>query len=174
MNIIPTQIIDLQSRYAGLEKDQIPIVFFKCDTNLIELFKNSCFLLSYILNKDTIVILKYDTHTFPTVHTFYNHIINLMDIDSINAFSYWFSDSNSEMETYHIIHNSTFAELIVFYDDIALDMGVDSIEFNINGISVTPLNFPIKEVDNVTCIYNYITSYIAEKELEIAFVQLGC
>lgn len=153
-------IVSCHQRYAELQKDVSSIVFYKCTEQLKELFRKSCFLSSYIIQNDLIIIFHYDLHTFPTPSSFYNYIINAIAPAVVNSFSYSFCDTEHQTETYTILHNSSHAELIVYYDDLAINMGSDAVEFNIDGVHVYPKDFPINTLHNMSIIFKYIINYI--------------
>ena len=164
-------IANIHKRYSETQIEHNVIIFYNCSLELLEFFRKSYFLTSYIITDNMVIILKYDLITFPKIDYFYNYIINSVSHSLINSFSYYFSDSVDELETFHIVHNNTFAELIIYYDDLALDMGIDSIEFNIDGMYTALTNFPLDSIGDthIKTIFKFITDFIDDRDLNMAF-----
>lgn len=157
-------IIEIHRRYTEYNVDNMAIVFYNCDANLLKFFRHSGFLTSYIIHNDMVIVFKYDINTFPKVEMFYYFIINSAENSKVNSYCYTFTDSSAGTETYHVIRNGKFMELIIFYDDLAVDMGIDSIEFNINGVYINPINFPLNSIEHIGVIYKYMVNFIDDIE----------
>ena len=133
------------------------IVFYNCCNALINLFANCNFLLSYVTEGNNIIIYNYDKSQFPTAYLFYFNIINETSPYYNNSFSYKFENN---IETYYILHMNSYAELLIYHDDLESGLGYNSIEFNVNGISAQIPSENIMEFNGPYVIYQYIINRI--------------
>jgi hypothetical protein len=138
------------------------IVFYNCSPKLQNLFSNCDFLVSYITNNKHMVIYEYNKIQFPTPESFYYNIINETYPENNEAFSYKFEDN---IETYHIIHNNTFAELLIYYDDLMEGLMNNSIEFNINGLYMR-IPYDVSRFGDPSFVYKFIIDYIDNCDTE--------